>query len=67
MLVAALSVPDHMASWDAGMFTSYRLCPLILVVESSRKAASLEGGLAPVQPLWDGERQPMPGDPAGGF
>lgn len=47
MLVATLSVPDHAASWDAGMFTSCHLCPLILVAEHSRKAARPRGGPGP--------------------
>lgn len=47
LLVAALSVPDCMASWDAGMFTSWHLCPLVPAAKHSREAAQLRGSPGP--------------------
>lgn len=47
LLVAAFSVPDCMASWDAGMFMSWHLCPLVLAAKHSREAAQLRESLGP--------------------
>lgn len=45
VLVAPLSVPGSMASWDAGMLASCHLCPFILVAKPGRKVA--QQALAP--------------------
>lgn len=47
MLGAALSVPAYTASWDAGMFMSCHLCPLIFGAERSRKGAQPQGSAGP--------------------
>lgn len=62
VLVAAVSVPDSMASWGAGMFVSCHLCPFILVAERGRQVARLRGSpgfLCP--PAQEGEWGLRPG------
>ena len=68
VLVAALSVPDSVASWDAGMFTSCYLYPFILAAEHGRKAAWLRGSPGSLCPLsWEGEGGPVPGEDGWAF